>query len=240
MTTNALYFALQHQRGVKRATQTKLADYMGITVRQYRRLEYGEIPMSPAQANKVADFLGCGAIRDIYCNDWCEIGRRNCLPVLNQINVNPVAVMLKLQYELGTVSNAIEATTMMVLNKKSRDDFTREELEKLGSFAALAVSLQHCLMHVKLILGDFVDVEKIVKAHKTKCSHLIDKTKPPLLLARDEDPAPYFYPIEGGKGGKRHKNVFEQLLEAAEKEETENRQDRKPGGVQRKKNSARI
>ena len=49
---------LKSARKAKGMTQQAVADYLGITLRHYQKIEYGKINLSALQLMELADFFG--------------------------------------------------------------------------------------------------------------------------------------------------------------------------------------
>ncbi len=193
--TEPMKMALKHRRDEVDSTQASVASRLAIAVREYQRLENGEKSITDEDADRVAAILDCDALRDVYCFEQCSIGKRRGLPVLNGINMFPVAVMLKLQQEVQDVTELLHPATMFLLNKKSRSDLSGDETRQLKEFAARSIRLTHCLMHVRLMLSGYMDMVPIIQEHRERCraKGYINKNLPPVPKVNEEDEAPYLY-----------------------------------------------
>lgn len=165
-------------------TQADLAKRMHMSLRSYQAIEYGG-PMTPDQALQLSQLLNLPGLTMVYCRRECAIGREYCYEVLNNVDLSPMAILMKYRQEEQEAHEALNRMSELMLNKRSGHDCTPEELKELWRWALEMLDLEHVIETLKLKLWDFIDVSALVREHNQKCldKRYVCKQKPDLVKA---------------------------------------------------------
>lgn len=176
---------IKQARLAKGLTQEQIAKGMYMTVRNYQSIEYGNHQMNPEQAVRLGDVLECPQITMAYCRRECEVGRKYCYDLLNNVDLSPMAILTKYRMEDHEAHEALEHMMVLMLNKRGREDCSEAELAELWRWSLEMLDLEHVIETLKLRLWDFLDVAKLIRDHNLKCleKHYVDPKQPELKLA---------------------------------------------------------
>ncbi len=176
---------IQKARKAAGLTQEQVAKKMFMAKRAYQALEYGEKDMTPDEALKLSMVFNCPALTMVYCRKKCAVGRRYCYDVLNNVDLNPMAILAKYRQEEREANEALERLAELMLNKRCEKDCTDAELQEIWRWSLEMLDLEHVIETLKLRLWDFLDVAALVREHNLKCLEMryVDTRKPELDLA---------------------------------------------------------
>ena len=166
-------------------TQAMTARALHMSISNYQRYENGALPLNTELVVKLSRILCCPALTMVWCRKGCDIGRLYCFELLNNVDLNPTAILAKYRQEEREAHEALEAMLDIVLNKQGAADCTDEELRDLRHCALEMLDLGHVIETLKLRLWDFMDVTELVTEHNKKCADKFyyDPKKPDLQLA---------------------------------------------------------
>jgi len=175
------------QQARKRAglTQEQAAKKMFMGLRQYQRLEYGEQEMTPEEVLRLSKILNCPQLTIVYCKKNCAIGRRYCYSILNNVDLNPTAILTKYRQEAKEAAEALDNLAELMLNKRDKNDCTEEELKQIWRWALEMLDEEHVIETFKMELWKFIDVAALIREHELKCleKRYYDPRQPDLQLA---------------------------------------------------------
>lgn len=123
-----------------------------------------------------------------YCKKHCPIGQTYSYEILNNIDMNLTAVIMKLTIELKEAVRATEILQELVINKKSKADFTREEWDRFTVAVLEFFDVEHNIEIMKLALEELTEevdlIPELVKQHNQKCLDrgYVRKEKAPELV----------------------------------------------------------
>lgn len=166
-------------------TQEQAAKKMFMTKRSYQAIEYEEREMSPEEVLRLSKVLNCPQLTMVYCKKKCAIGRRYCYSVLNNVDLSPVAILTKYRQESGEALEALDKLAEIMLNKRDKNDCTKEELKQIWRWALEMLDEEHVIETFKMQLWKFIDVTALIREHEIKCleKRYVDEKKPELQLA---------------------------------------------------------
>lgn len=152
-------------------TQEEVARRMFLGLRQYQRLEHGEQALSPEEAVRLAELLKSPSLIMVYCRNCCAIGRRYGYEALNNVDLSPQNILLKLYQEHKKAGEAIGRMLITVVNKQQVNDFTDGERGGFAGDLHDLLDLEHALATLKMELGErqWCDIPQLVGEHNSKC-----------------------------------------------------------------------
>lgn len=142
---------------------------IGYSPRQVEEVEKGGSEGSPDFALAVAKYRNRSDITLNYCRKQCPIGNVYSHEVLNNIDTHPMAIVAKLEEEIEEATREIGDLKKLVINKKSREDFTPAELVKLENTIQELIHVDHVLEILLHEFGTWVDIAQQIKLHRSKC-----------------------------------------------------------------------
>lgn len=166
-------------------TQMDLANRIHKSRSATQRLIYGMQPMTPDDAMNLADAIECPTLTMVYCRQGCVIGKKYGFDLLNNVDLNPTAILAKYRQEEREAHEALDVMLGIVINKKGVADCTDIELSDLWHCALEMLDLEHVIETLKLRLWDFLNVEDLIAEHNKKCRQrgYVDPKKLELVLA---------------------------------------------------------
>lgn len=107
-----------------------------------------------------------------YCRE-CPIGKVYSYEVLDNIDTSLPAVIMKLRIELREASKAIDVLQELVINKKSKADFTKEEWDEFLRVVLEFLDVEHNIEIMKMALEGLTEdvdlIPSLIKEHNRKC-----------------------------------------------------------------------
>ena len=165
-------------------TQDPVARALHMSTSNYRRYENGDLQLTTEIVVKLSQILDCPTLTMVWCRKGCDIGRLYCFDILNNVDLNPTAILAKYRQEEREAHEALDVMLEIVLNKKGADDCTDKELHDLWHCALEMLDLEHVIETLKLRLWEFMNVGDLVAEHNRKCNErgYVDSKKPDLEL----------------------------------------------------------
>ncbi len=162
---------IQQARKKKELTQQRVAKQMFLTLRQYQRLEYGEQEMTPEQAVSLAKILNCHAVTMHYCRKHCVIGQRYCYEILNNVDLSPQNILLKLYLVHRDAGEALRRMFRTIVNKQCSEDFTEAEKRSFKLDLHDLLDLEHTIEMLKIELDrrQWFNIPFLISEHNSKC-----------------------------------------------------------------------
>jgi len=107
----------------------------------------------------------------IYCREFCAIGREYGYDYLDAVSLDPMTVLAKLGQELHEAEEVYSKMVYLAVNKRSREDFTAEEWEEFLTCALELLDVEHNVEAFKISLGRWCDesVVNLIRRHNEKC-----------------------------------------------------------------------
>jgi transcriptional regulator with XRE-family HTH domain len=166
-------------------TQATVARAVHMSISNYQRYENGVLPLNTDLVVKLSRILNRPTLTMVWCRKGCDIGRLYCFEILNNVDLNPTAILTKYRQEEREAHEALENMALLFLNKKGAADCTDAELRELYHWALEMLDIEHVVETLKMRLWDFMDVEELVRDHNRKVvdKHYYDPKKPDLQLA---------------------------------------------------------
>jgi len=122
-----------------------------------------------------------------YCRENCAIGRSHGYEVLNAIDTNPSAVLMKLMNKIDDSHQDLKVLARVLVNKRSRDDFTDDEWAYLSEAAQKLFDIEHNIAILRTVFFslDQEGTAILVAVHNQKCwdKGYVRKEKRPLVTA---------------------------------------------------------
>jgi hypothetical protein len=122
-----------------------------------------------------------------YCREYCAIGQSLGYEILNAIDTNPSAVLMKLMSKIEDSQQDLKTLARVLVNKRNRDDFNSCEWTSLSEGAQKLFDIEHniSILRTVLLTLDQEATESLVAAHNKKCwDHgYARKEKRPLVTA---------------------------------------------------------
>lgn len=124
-----------------------------------------------------------------YCRECCPIGQAYSYETLNNIDASLPAVVLKLISELREAIEAADVLLELVVNRRSKADFTPEEWQRFITAVQEFLDVEHNIEILKIALEGLTAeqtlIPELIQQHNEKCrAHGYIKEKRPLRAAR--------------------------------------------------------
>jgi hypothetical protein len=142
---------------------------LGIGMKTLQNYEAGVTTCPPDVAVKMGEAYGDPRLTALYCRRECAIGRRYCYEVLNNVDLSPVATLMKFAEERREVDALLDRLAAAVINRRSRESLSGQEIRQLENDMLEFFDLEHVIETLKLEMWDFLDVAGLVKRHNVKC-----------------------------------------------------------------------
>lgn len=104
-----------------------------------------------------------------YCREFCAIGNAYSYIVLNNVNLDPSSIMLKLIGEMKEAHEVLYKMLELSVNKNSKEDFTDREKEEFINCFHEFIDVEHNIETLKISIGKWFDVSEIIQQHNKKC-----------------------------------------------------------------------
>lgn len=118
-------------------------------------------------------------ITQLYCKEYCAIGRAYSYEILNNIDLDLSGVLMSLQTEVEEAMQVLPKMVKLIRNKKYREDFSDGEWREFIIALHEWIDLEHNIECLKVVFNEFSDVTTIIQEHNEKCinKHYVDKSK---------------------------------------------------------------
>lgn len=139
-----------------------------IAPRTLCKYEAGETTPPPEVVLEMSSIYGQSEMTQRYCRE-CPIGRKYSYEVLNNVNMDPASVLMKLASEYREAGQVLDRLQEVTVNKNRREDFTDLEWQEYVQGLHELLDLEHNIECLKLTLGKWCDISELVEQHNNKC-----------------------------------------------------------------------
>lgn len=150
-------------------TQKEAAERLHVGLRTLRAYELGDVVPSPAIVLAMSKIYRMPDLTLRHCREACAIGQAYSYEVLDNVNSDLAHVILKLSEEMNEAREMLDRVLQLVVNKKSREDFTEQEWREFREAIMEFIDVEHNVEMLKIALGRTADVAELVAAHNRKC-----------------------------------------------------------------------
>ena len=124
---------------------------------------------SPDMVVELAEIYGEPFLTQKYCKYNCAIGQAYSYEILDNIDLNISNIALKLLEEHRESHDVLAETLILITNKKSKEDFTEKEVEKLKFNVHELLDTEHTIEIFKIALNKFINMKEMIEDHNEKC-----------------------------------------------------------------------
>lgn len=124
---------------------------------------------SPGMVVELAEIYQEPFLTQRYCKYNCAIGQAYSYEILDNIDLNISNIALKLLEEHRESHDVLAETLILITNKKSKEDFTQKEVEKLKFNVHELLDTEHTIEIFKIALNKFIDMKEMIAEHNEKC-----------------------------------------------------------------------
>ena len=131
--------------------------------------EAGDSVPPPEVVLEMSHQYGAPSMTQQYCRHSCAIGQAYSYVVLDNVNLDPASVSLKLLGELKEAQEVLQQMFSLMVNKNGREDFTDREWVQFSSHLHEFLDVEHNIETLKISLGRWADMSVLVAQHNQKC-----------------------------------------------------------------------
>lgn len=131
--------------------------------------ERGVRDPSPGMVVELADLYKEPFLTQKYCKYCCAIGKAYSYEILDSVDLNLSNVALKLLEEHRESHEVLEETLVLITNKKTKENFTDYEYERLKKNVHELLDTEHTIEIFKIALNKFIDMKEMIAEHNEKC-----------------------------------------------------------------------
>lgn len=131
--------------------------------------ERGVRDPSPSMVVELAEIYGQPFLTQRYCKYNCAIGQAYSYEILDAVDLSLSNVCLKLLEEHRESHKVLEEVLILITNKRDKEDFTVEEIERLKFNIHELLDTEHTIEVLKIALNKFIDMKEVVAEHNQKC-----------------------------------------------------------------------
>ena len=124
---------------------------------------------SPDMVVELAEIYGEPFLTQKYCKYNWAIGQAYSYEILDNIDLNISNIALKLLEEHRESHDVLAETLILITNKKSKEDFTEKEVEKLKFNVHELLDTEHTIEIFKIALNKFINMKEMIEDHNEKC-----------------------------------------------------------------------
>lgn len=104
-----------------------------------------------------------------YCKDCCAIGQAYSYEILDNVNLDPASVLLKLVGEMQEAQAVLTSMLCIAVNKNEKEDFKEGEWEEFVSYLHEFLDVEHNVEILKISLNKWCDMADLIAEHNQKC-----------------------------------------------------------------------
>lgn len=104
-----------------------------------------------------------------YCKDYCAIGQAYSYEILDNVNLDPASVLLKLVGEMDEAQRVLNNMLAIAVNKNEREDFKEDEWEAFVKYLHEFLDVEHNVEVLKISLNKWCDMAELIAEHNEKC-----------------------------------------------------------------------
>ena len=140
-----------------------------VAPRTLSNYESGESVPPPEVVLEMSRQYAAASMTQQYCRHSCAIGKAYSYVVLDNVNLDPASVGLKLLGELKEAQEVLQQMFSLMVNKNGREDFTDREWEQFSKYLHEFLDVEHNIETMKISLGKWADMSVFVAQHNAKC-----------------------------------------------------------------------
>ncbi len=147
------------------------SSWLHVAPRTLSKYESGETQPAPQVALAMGRAYKNPALIFCYCQKECPIGANYSYQYLNNVDLSPQNILLKLYQEYREVGKALECLMSVAVNKKTREDFNEEQIHNLERDLHHLLDLEHTIQVLKMEMDrcQWVKIPNLVSQHNSKC-----------------------------------------------------------------------
>jgi len=150
-------------------TQENAANKINISQRALQHYENGETIPPAGVVLAMSKVYKQPYMTQHYCREHCDIGRAYSYVVLNNVNLSPQNIMLKLISEFREAELVLSQMVALTVNKETSDDFTDNEMAEFKSYLHEFLDVEHTVETLKISLNRYINVDEMIREHNQKC-----------------------------------------------------------------------
>lgn len=104
-----------------------------------------------------------------YCKECCAIGQAYSYEILDNVNLDPASVLLKLVGEMEEAQAVLTNMLAIAVNKNERGDFKEGEWEEFIRYLHEFLDVEHNVEILKISLNKWCDMADLIAEHNQKC-----------------------------------------------------------------------
>lgn len=104
-----------------------------------------------------------------YCKECCAIGQAYSYEILDNVNLDPASVLLKLVGEMEEAQAVLNEMLGLAVNKNEREDFSEEEWQEFIKCLHEFLDVEHNVEILKISLNKWCDMSELIQEHNHKC-----------------------------------------------------------------------
>ena len=124
---------------------------------------------SPKMVKELAEIYKEPFLTQKYCKYKCSIGEAFSYEILDEVDLTLSNVCLKLLEEHRESSELLEETISLIVNKRTVEDFSKEETKTLKFNVHELLDVEHTIEIFKIALNKFFNMEEMIQEHNQKC-----------------------------------------------------------------------
>lgn len=140
-----------------------------IAPRTLSKYESGELVPPPEVVLGMSRLYRVPGMTQRYCRKCCAIGRAYSYEVLDNVNMDPATVLLKLVSEYREAGQVLDRMMELTVNRTSRKDFNDSEWHEYIRCMLEFLDLEHNIECLKVSISNWCDVGVLVEEHNQKC-----------------------------------------------------------------------
>lgn len=157
------------KRKAKKLARKQVATLIHNSPRAVESWEKNQAMPSADTIVRLAEIYKAPELPQAYCKYMCAIGRHFAYVPLNNIDVNPAAILLKLQQEKREVDRIMDRLCDLVINKRTAQDFTEAEIREIEKCIQEVFDLGHVIEELKRAVALWLDLKEAIRKHNDKC-----------------------------------------------------------------------
>jgi len=142
---------------------------VNVASRTLIKYEHGETIPGPDVVLAMSRVYKRPWMTQIYCKECCAIGQAYSYEVLNNVNLDPQNIMLKLIGEMNEAQTVLNKMLEIAVNKNSRSDFTEQEWDEFIDCLHEFLDVEHNIETLKIALNHWCDISEEIQKHNKKC-----------------------------------------------------------------------
>lgn len=140
-----------------------------IAPRTLIKYERGESTPGPEVVLAMSKIYKRPWMTQFYCKEHCAIGQAYSYEVLNNVNLDPPSIMLKLIGEMSEAQAVLNKMLSLAVNKNSRSDFKEQEWNEFIMCLQEFLDVEHNIETLKIALNQWTDMSEQIQKHNKKC-----------------------------------------------------------------------